>query len=467
MKKNSLLKAILIVFLAYVVLSWIIPAGVFTSGEFSEVGTNPVGILDIFIYPLITATSSIFVLTAIVLLLIGGFYGVLNKTGAYSKWLNGIAKKFKGNETFALILVTLFFTSVTSITGLTLPMFALVPFFAAVLMILGYNKFTSMLSTVGGILVGNMASIYGFDIVGYLSYLNQSAGINAGIGYRLLMFALYVSVLLIVVVKTAKLSKTQKEEIPLYEKNTDRKAKTAPLIAWFVIAFAVVFVGMINFSDVFGITLFSDIHTKITGFTINGYPLFEKLIGTVPAIGAWSNYELGLVLILGSIIIGKVYHLPFSEIIESFIGGSKKMVKVAIFTLIASIIFLLMNSNSDGYTFYATIANSILNLTEGFNVITLSVTSAVGSVLLNNFPYLLSALYYPVTELTNNYTLVGIVLQSIHGLVQLIAPTSVILVAGLTFFNVEYTDWLKKLWRLFLCLFAAFIIVLAVFAILT
>lgn len=57
-----------------------------------------------------------------------------------------------------------------SLTGLTLPLFILVPFFTAGILVLGYKKLTAFLAAIGAILVGNMASTYGFNINGYIKY---------------------------------------------------------------------------------------------------------------------------------------------------------------------------------------------------------------------------------------------------------------------------------------------------------
>jgi uncharacterized ion transporter superfamily protein YfcC len=140
------------------------------------------------------------------------------------------------------------------------------------------------------------------------------------------------------------------------------------------------------------------------------------------------------------------------------------MVPVALISIAANLIFLLMNTDSNGYTFYNTIASQILGSSIG--AINLSITTAIGSIFYNDFPYLLSVLYSPITTLTEDMSLVGLVTQSIHGLMQLILPTSVILAAGLTFFKISYTDWLKNLWKLFLGFLASIIIILILFAVL-
>ena len=70
MKKNSLLKAILYVFLAYVVLSWVVKVGTYSNGTLTATDTSPVGLVDLVRYPIVTLSSSLFVLSALVILLV-------------------------------------------------------------------------------------------------------------------------------------------------------------------------------------------------------------------------------------------------------------------------------------------------------------------------------------------------------------------------------------------------------------
>lgn len=463
MKKNSLLKAIGIAFLVYVLLSWIIPTGYFTSGKFTQSVIAPVGLLDMIRYPLITATSSVFVLTGLVILVIGGLYGVLNKTVAYQTMINNIAKKFKDKETKFLVITVLLFAIISSLTGLSLPLFVMVPMFAAIIITLGYSKSTAMLSTVGAILVGNIGSTYGFNIAGYITYLTND--INKLIVFRIVLFVLATALLLFTVIKSSKKEKT-KEEIILFEKTKEKSKKSStPLIITLSIMMLLIVVGMMNWSGVFKISLFSDIYKSVSGFSIAGYPVAKNIIGAAYGMGSWTNYELCLVLIISSIIIGLIYKLKFSEIAESFIEGAKKMVPVAIYTMLASIIFLLMNSSSTGYTLFATITNTLIDLTKGFNVITFSIVSFIGSFLYNDFPYMLSSIYDPITNLyQDKLPIIGIITQSIHGLVQFIAPTSIILVAGLKYFDISYTEWFKKVIKFLLAVLLVVVIIIIIIA---
>lgn len=472
MKKNNLLKAIIITFIAFIILSWIIPTGYYQSGEFTNMGTLPLGLTDIIKYPVITFTSSVFILNALVILLIGGLYGVLNKTGVYSKIVEGLTKKFEGKKTF-LIISILVFSVISSLTGLTLPLFVIVPLFVAVILSLGFSKVTALLSTVGAILVGNMGSTYGFNINGYISYFLGS-DINDSILYRIILFVLLVAILILFVIKTSKIEKTKKKSskkedtkdelvIPLYEKNIDKKKSATPLVVLGIITLILILVGMYDWYDGLGIELFNNIHTAITEFELNGYPIFKNIIGSISAIGYWTNYDLALILVIFTLVIAWIYGVKGNELKDAYISGIKKMVPVAVYSILANVIFLLMNSNS--YTFYATIVDFLFGAVDKFNVVIMMLVSAIGGLLYNDFPYMLNSTYAQVSTLyANDISVIGVIMQSIHGFVMLIAPTSVILVAGLKYLNVSYTEWFKNVWKYLVSAFIAMVIIIVIMA---
>ena len=94
--KRRLLKVIGISFLIYVVLSWIIPVGTYSSGELTTNGIDPVGLIDLFNTPINSFIT--FILYGVVFVTIGGLYGVMEKTGALEKVTDGIGRAFKRKE---------------------------------------------------------------------------------------------------------------------------------------------------------------------------------------------------------------------------------------------------------------------------------------------------------------------------------------------------------------------------------
>ena len=85
MKKNNILKVLGLSFLVLVVLTWIIPAGSYASGSYEKVGTVPLGLFDLVRVPLLSITN--LMQYALLTLVVGGFYGVLNKTGVYAPFV--------------------------------------------------------------------------------------------------------------------------------------------------------------------------------------------------------------------------------------------------------------------------------------------------------------------------------------------------------------------------------------------
>ena len=83
-------------------LSFVIPAGSYSSGAFTSLTTIPVGLYDLIRTPLITIAT--FIQYGLLFLAIGGFYGVLNETAAYSKIVEGIVKRFKNKKVWFLII---------------------------------------------------------------------------------------------------------------------------------------------------------------------------------------------------------------------------------------------------------------------------------------------------------------------------------------------------------------------------
>lgn len=458
MKKNGIIKALIILFLVYAVCTWIIPTGVFES-SYTVKDTMPVGLLDLVRYPIIALTSSVFILTAVVILFTGGLYSVLNKTEVYQNLVRNIASKFEKRGNLFLVISIILFALLASLTSLTLPLFVMMPFFVSVILLLGYSKITSFISTIGAILVGNMTSIYGTNIVGYLKYF-YSIDMNDKVVYRIISFILFTGILIFITLMTLKKEKVKEEEIPLLDSKTKTKKSSVSMIVIFIITICLVFVGMYNGWSFFEIDLFDNIYESITGYEINGYPLFANLLGGINKFGNWTNYELALVIFVVSFVIGWIYKLSTKDILSSFIEGCKKMLPVALISILANIIFLAMNATD--YSIYATISNFFFTMTDKLNAFTVTLSSLFGGILYNDFPYMINSVYQQVPELTKNVSVVALNQQLVHGLVNLVAPTSVILVAGLAYLDIPYTKWLKAIWKYALIVLMLIIVIIII-----
>lgn len=491
--KRNLLKVIGISFFIFVILSWIIPVGTYTSGKLSTSGIDPVGLGDLFNKPISAVVT--FALYGVVFAVIGGFYGVVEETGALEKVTSKMSKKFEGKENKFLVLTIVLFILLSSLTGLTVPLFVLVPLFALVLFKLNFDKITVMASTVGSLLLGSVASTYGFNISGYTKNL-LSLDMNFQIVPKIIILVLLVLLFSLwtiknskKVVKKAEVKESKKVEekkevrksspkkvaprkssVKKTTRKTTRKSNTKALavipdvlkvgkkdhikgtafVVLLVIMLLVAFLGMYNWYYSFGIDVFSEAHEAVMGVKIKDFAIFENLLGGISQLGYWSNIEFASLLIVTSMIIAFVYKLSVDEYIESFIAGMKKWLPTAIYSTLASVILVVLYQSLQGGsgTFVNTINAKVFDLVDGFNPIITGISSLIGSFFFNDLYYLLADLSsfvsgYKGTDLS----VAGLVIQSVYGIAMMIFPTSVILISGLSLFDVSYKDWIKYIWK--------------------
>lgn len=489
MKKHNLLKTLAIFFLVLVALSWVIPIGSLSSGTYVEGGTtSPVGIFHLFRLPLLTIGT--FLQYGLVFLGIGGLYGVLNRTGAYVPFVKRVANYWKGKETLFIILVIVGFALLSSLTALSFPLFVLVPFFVAIILAMGMGKTTALASTVGAILVGLTGSTYGFNVSGYINnYLDLE--VNKLIFTKIILLVMLVTLLIVFVTKYAKVdlmmakkkeskekkgtkasSKKEKvildeeqteSQIPFFEEKYQNKKSIAPMLVIVSLAVILSLVMMFNWYYGFKVTFFQDIYTSLMEIKIGDYPLISNIFGGLTQFGYWSYYELTVVLMISSLLIGWIYSLKFDEILDGFFKGAKKMTKVAFYASICSIFFAVILTNQSGNMF-ATITNYLLNLTKSFNFFITSILSFLGGFFYNDFYYLVGEASPLLATKFDASTLpvVGLTFQTMYGLAMMVFPSSVILIAGLSYLEVSYKDWLKYIWKFLLSIFVIIMLVLII-----
>ncbi len=478
MKGKSLLKSISFLFLAFIVLTWLIPAGTYQSGTFVAGEVSPVGIYEV--VRILLSIFSNYTIYGIIFLLIGALYGVMSKTGVYAILVDKMAAMFNGKAKVAIVLSIIIFALLGSVSGFNVAIFIIVPLFMAVLAKLGVDKLTTILATVGAIIIGNMGSTLGFEISGYLNlYYGMEAFTNIVIEILFLVAIVALTAFFTttfvkveapvkkVTKKTTKKVEVKAEsdlEIPFYVETKEKK-NLIPLAIIFGLSFLVLIVGLFNFEYAFEMTLFTDIYTQMMEFELFGYPIVAYLFGTMNPFGSWNLGEIGFMLVLVSFIIGWVYSLSFSEILEGMTDGMKKMVKVAIVVIAANIImYLVIPSSSTGMhsNIFVTINDFFANLGgETFNYVTTSISTIIGSVFYNDFKYLVDATapYITIVNLdTTSYPAIALLYQGLHGLVMLVTPVSLVLVAGLTYLNVSIKEWFLYIWKLLLALLAVVVV---------
>ncbi len=442
-KESKLIYSIVICFLVYVLLSWIIPTGTFSAGEITTSSTNPVGLGGLLYYPALTLGT--FIQFGLIVLAIGGLYGVMKRTKSYAKMIEFVVTKCNSKKKGLLIATILVTAILTSLFGCPYVMLILVPFMMDVLMELGYSKKIALVSTIGSILVGQVGSTFGYTIAGAAA-TTLGIDILSGLLSRVILLALVLFIFILFVLSKSN-EKDKDSEAIYYEKESGKDAKKVralPSVIVLVLLVVTTLVGMFTWNSVFNVTLFDDIATKLAEVKV-----LDNIIGLSANLGAWDSYELIGILVLASLLIGWLYNLKIKDIVDSFSEGAKKLLKPAFYVTIVNIIFTLMlvNQNNNMLVWILGKIN-----TKGFNIVSVLGSSVIGSLFYNVFPYFF---YNTAAILTNFYTaeyynIIIFVGQAIYSIFMMILPTSIILVAGLSMLNISYKEWVKYIWKFLL-----------------
>ena len=456
-KEGKLIYGIAICFLAYVVLSWIFPTAAMSSGTVVDGARVPVGLGGLLYYPALTLGT--FIQFGLIVLAIGGLYGVMKKSKSYSKLVEYVENKFTNKKKGLLITITIVMAVLSSLTGCPYVLLVLAPFLIDVVVVLGYSKVTALLTSVGAILIGQVGSTFGYTVAGAAS-TTLGLDIYSGLLPRIILLALVVFIYTLFVLSSA--NKKAKDETIFYEKETskDKKVRALPLVVVLVSLVVISLVGMFTWKSVLGVTFFDDIATKITG-----EDLLNKILGLSAFLGSWDSYELIAVITLSAFVLGWLYNLKLNETLEAFVSGAKKFLKPAFYVTIANVVFTLMlvNQNSNVLVWMLGKING-----TNFNIVSVLCSNLLGSLFYNVFPYF----FYNVATIlatfygSNYYNILAFVAQGIYGVVMMIIPTSILLVAGLSMTNVSYKEWVKNIWKFLLEILLLVVLVSIILALL-
>lgn len=470
MKKHSLLKILGILLLVVVILSYIL---VGRYGERSYIGLGDT---------LLNSLQSLYYFfdTALFILMVGGFYGVLSKTSAYKKLLDKIVTSVKPNSKKFLYATIIVFALVTSLTGMTLPLIVFVPFVISIILLLGYDKLVALTATIGSIMIGFIGGIfvtfrdpsnyYGVSYTTFDKFVGLSSNFS-NVFPKLLLLLAGITLLIFYLSKHIKNVEAKKVKYELND-NTDllvtevkgnyKNIKVWPLIVILSVMFVLLVLGLMPWNSLFNVTVFDKFHTWLTGLSIKKFTIFPNIISAnFPAFGNWTslgNYMMVMILLLvATFVVKLVSKMKYDEMIDAFVEGMKKMVPTAALVIIAYGVLVCAYNNG--------FMEKLISNYGKFNYGISTLLAILGSVLNVDLYYTASGIFSPMVSLITDegvYSSVAILFQSIFGIVSFVGPTSILLIFGLSYLDIPYTTWLKYIWRfvLYLLVLVALVVLL-------
>lgn len=499
MKKNNLFKAVGIVILIYILMSWIVPIIYSVAGIDGKVSYQ-IGFVSIL--SVLLETFSGFGTVILYVLLVGAFYGVLKATGAYDKLIELLSSKANGREKGVLIGIIVLMAVISSISGLDLGLLVVFPILISLIVKMGYDKLVALSATLGATVMG----MYGATFAGTLYGLNNTVlnlkTFDQFIPKLIFLVVGVVGLVLFVLMyckkknfkfgekklveksdkkddskdskkssnikknsKTKSAVKSSSKKVAAVKKNNKEKKERTALPALIIVGIVMLlfFVGTTSWEGIFGSNWFSSAHESWTGFKIGGFDILNKLFGGVDAFGSWNTpvrfQVYSMILIVAMVILAIVYRTKADECFEGFVDGIKSFVVPAILTILACSLFVFIYYNP-----VLTPVSSLL-LGKDFNVALTGIYTIINSVFYVDYYYLAYSVLYSITSVYSDSTVLSIIsvmFTNLYSLVMLVAPTSILLLITLSISDVKYTEWFKFIWKLALALLVVSFIVFSV-----
>ena len=234
--------------------------------------------------------------------------------------------------------------------------------------------------------------------------------------------------------------------------------KTRITLTIFAITFIIMVISLIPWES-FGITFFKEI--IIFGHKI---PWTSYLTGT--SLGEWYFAELAMWFLLSGILIGIVNGFKETEIIDSFMDGVKDILSVVLIIAVARGASVLMAATK----FDVFILDSASKALNGLSPVIFAPASyllfLVLSFLIPSTSGLASVAFPVLGPLTAalKYSpeVMVLIFSAASGIINLMTPTSGVVMGGLATARVQYTTWLKFVGKLLAIIFIMDVVILTV-----
>jgi uncharacterized ion transporter superfamily protein YfcC len=460
------------------VATWIIPAGQYdldengqpVPGSYHSVDQNPQRIIiDSLLAPInglygiegedgsisVYNSGELFgaIDVALFVLVIGGFLGVTMKTGAIQTGITRIVNRFKGREQWMIPILMCVFALGGTTYGMAEESLAFYVLIITVMIAAGYDSLVGASLLLLGCGIGTLGSTINPFATGIASGF-AGTGIDQGLIGRLIILVIGVAIGIWFVMRYAGKVKADPSKSLVFAQKADNEERFlragganmdtgAPMtgrqkivLGLFFLAFVVMIYGVIPWEDL--------------GLGI-------------PTLWWWFP-EMTASFLLFAILIGVVGRLGETNFTSTFVDGARDLLGVALIIGIARGITVIMNNGL--------ITDTVLNAAE----------QAVGGLGGAAFITLMYILFLPLSFLIPSSSglatvampimaplagfadvpafLVVTAYQTANGLINLITPTSAVVMGGLAIARVGYGTYLRFVWPLLIMLGILSIIVL-------
>ncbi|MDO5365884.1 YfcC family protein [Streptococcus dysgalactiae] len=448
------------------VLTWFIPAGAYEtakdggviSGTYKTVASNPQGFFDILMAPVrgmlgVEGTDGA-IQVSFFILMVGGFLGVVNKTGALDTGIASVVRKNKGREKMLIAILIPLFALGGSTYGMGEETMAFYPLLIPVMIAVGFDSIVAVAIILIGSQIGCLASTINPFATGVAA---DAAGISIADGmiWRIIQWFVLVGMSIWFVYNYAsKIEKDpskslvadkaeeHKEFFQLQNSGEELSKRQRNVLTIFTLTFVIMILSLIPWED-FGIKLFTNINTWLTTMPILGGAIGK----TMGAFGTWYFPEITMLFIMMGVLVAIVYRMSEDDFLSSFLTGAGEFLGVAMICAIARGIQVIMNGGMITATILHWGETGLSGLSSQVFIILAYIFYLPMSFLIPSTSGLAGAtmgIMAPLGQFSNVPAhLVITAFQSASGILNMISPTSAIVMGALALGRVDLGTWWK------------------------
>lgn len=448
------------------VLTWFIPAGAYEtakdggviSGTYKTVASNPQGFFDILMAPVrgmlgVEGTDGA-IQVSFFILMVGGFLGVVNKTGALDTGIASVVRKNKGREKMLIAILIPLFALGGSTYGMGEETMAFYPLLIPVMIAVGFDSIVAVAIILIGSQIGCLASTINPFATGVAA---DAAGVSIADGmiWRIIQWFILVGMSIWFVYNYAsKIEKDpskslvadkaeeHKEFFQLQNSGEELSKRQRNVLTIFTLTFVIMILSLIPWEE-FGIKLFTNINTWLTTMPILGGAIGK----TMGAFGTWYFPEITMLFIMMGVLVAIVYRMSEDDFLSSFLTGAGEFLGVAIICAIARGIQVIMNGGMITATILHWGETGLSGLSSQVFIILAYIFYLPMSFLIPSTSGLAGAtmgIMAPLGQFSNVPAhLVITAFQSASGILNMISPTSAIVMGALALGRVDLGTWWK------------------------
>ena len=449
------------------ILTQVIPTGAYEtdasgniiSGTYAEISRESVGydFWRIFISPIemfinSTAEAMTGIVIILVIIIIGGTFLVLDKSGVLKYIMSTIVNKFS-NKKYTLLAIMIFFCMLlSSFAGILEESLTLVPLAVAISLSLGWDSFVGLGFSLISVTFGYAAATFNPFNIGIIHTM-ADLPMFSGVLFRIFVFVVIYAILAGFFILYAKKIEMNPMKSPCYQSDIKLKEK---LLNNDEIEKALQNKMLPKATKAFASALVAVLVVTIVCLVTNillGDSAISGIIGYLPLA------SMAVLFTIGGMRAGKISGLSGKELRGIFVKGAKSILPCAPIIMIIICVTYILKSGMIIDTLLYWVHNYISTLNPYVALAIIFFVICIFEFFIGSGSakaFLLMPILLPLVDM------IGIGRQNLivsfclsDGLCNVLYPTNGLLMIALSIINISYLKYLKCAWKLFLSVLIA------------